>query len=196
VKPATYAAAVKKLRKVGRDILAAEQKLAALTTQAEQTNAELVVRVAAADERDRAITQREDEFAASLAEARDELRSYYDSIAEADRHLRYRILNHAGLLSGFNPELQDLPSWGQLKRLVVGLPDDPPPIERDVAAHPRIDLSDTFSDPNADRHGAPFLGELTRDVSHHKRGAAGAALDPSAPVRGSAALAQFARGFG
>jgi hypothetical protein len=60
---------------------------------------------------------------------------------------------------------------GALKRLVAGLPDDLPLIEREV--HPRIDvLSDTFSDPHADRHGAPFLGELTRDVSHHKRGTA------------------------
>jgi len=36
----------------------------------------------------------------------------------------------------------------------------------------RIDaLSDTSDDPHVDRHGAPFLGELTRDVSH-KRGVA------------------------
>src|SRR5215468_2707549 len=40
-KPATYAAAVKKLRKVGRDIAAAEQKLAALTARTEQTEAAL-----------------------------------------------------------------------------------------------------------------------------------------------------------
>src|SRR5262249_15608415 len=33
-KPATYAAAVKKLRKLGRDILAAEQKLAAVQAEA------------------------------------------------------------------------------------------------------------------------------------------------------------------
>jgi hypothetical protein len=170
-KPATYAAAVKKLRKVGRDIAAAEQKLAALTTEAEQKQAAFAEREAAIDGRERAITAREDAFAASIEEARDNLRRYYDSIAEADRHVRYRVLSHAGLLSGYNLELQDLPSWGQLKRLVVGLPDDPPPIERDVAAPLRIDaLSDTSDDPHADRHGAPFVGStLTRDVAHHKR---------------------------
>jgi hypothetical protein len=44
--------------------------------------------------------------------------------------------------------------------------------EPDAAPAMRIDaLSDTSDDAAADRHGAPFLGELTRDVSH-KRGAA------------------------
>jgi len=44
--------------------------------------------------------------------------------------------------------------------------------ESDAAPTMRIDaLSDTYDDPHADRQGAPFLGELTRNVSH-KRGAA------------------------
>jgi hypothetical protein len=158
--------ALKRLRKLGRDIAKAEQKLAAVIAQAEQTKAELAARAAAIDERERAITRREDEFAASLQEARDNLAGYYRQVEEADRHIRYRILSHADLLGGYNPQLQDLPSWDVLKRLVVGLPDDPPPLERDVA-RPPIDLSDTFADPRADRHGAQFLGTLTRDVSHH-----------------------------
>jgi hypothetical protein len=112
-------------------------------------------------------TSAQTEFESSLQEARDNLAEYYNSIAEADRHVRYRILSHADLLGGYNPTLLDLPSWDVLKRLVVGLPDDPPPIERDVA-RPPIDLSDTFADPRADRHGAQFLGTLTRDVSHHR----------------------------
>jgi len=50
------------------------------------------------------------------------------------------------------------------------LPDDPPPIEREVVSHPRIDIfSDTSDDPRADRQGAPFLGELTRDTAHKRR---------------------------
>jgi hypothetical protein len=77
------------------------------------------------------------------------------------------------LLHGYNAQLQDLPDWPAIRRLVVGLPDDPPPIEREIVSSPRINvLSDTFSDPRADRHGAPFLGELTRDVSHKRQGAA------------------------
>jgi hypothetical protein len=147
----------------------AEQKLAAITAQAEQVQAALDARAAALDAERRALDARTTEFEASLKEARDNLAGYYNGIAEADRHLRYRILSHAGLLGGYNPQLQDLPSWDVLKRLVVGLPEDPPPLERDVS-HPRIDASDTFFDPHADRHGGQFLGTLTRDASH--RGAA------------------------
>jgi hypothetical protein len=41
--------------------------------------------------------------------------------------------------------------------------------ELDAAPAMRIDaLSDTHDDPHADRQGAPFLGELTRDVSHKR----------------------------
>jgi hypothetical protein len=161
----TIEPAVKRLRKLGHDIEKAQQKLAAITAQAEQKQAALDARVAALDERDRALDARATEFESSLQEARDNLRGYYDRIAEADRHLRYRILSHADLLHGYNAQLQDLPSWDVLKRLVVGLPDDPPAIERDVL-HPRIDASDTFFDPHADRHGNAFLGTLSRDVSH------------------------------
>ena len=42
-----------------------------------------------------------------------------------------------------------------------------------VAPAMRIDaLSDTSDDPRADRQGAPFLGELTRDVTHKRKSAA------------------------
>jgi hypothetical protein len=163
----TIEPALKRLRKLGRDIAKAEQKLAAVTAQAEQTNAELAARAAALDERDRALDERDTAFASSLQEARDHLAGYYDRIVEADRHIRYRILSHADLLAGYNAQLQDLPDWPQLRRMVVGLPPDRPAIEREVASHPRADVfSDTSNDPYADRHGAPFLGTLTRDVSH------------------------------
>jgi hypothetical protein len=159
--------ALKRLRKLGRDIAKARQKLAAVTAQAEQTQARLAEREAALVVRQAALDERATEFENSLQEAHDHLRGYYDSIAEADRHIRYRIMNHAGLLGGYNPQLQDLPSWDVLKRLVAGLPDDPPPLEREAVSPPRIDVSDTFFDPHADRHGHAFLGSLTRDVSHH-----------------------------
>jgi hypothetical protein len=168
--PKAAKAGLKQLVKLDKSIAAAEQKLAALTAQAEQTQAALAARAAELDQRERAITERENEFTASIEEARAHLRGYYDSVAEADRHLRYRVLNHADLLHGYNSQLQQLPDWPAIRRLVVGLPPDPPPLEREVAAHPRIDVfSDVSNDPGADRHGAPFLGELTRDVSHHKR---------------------------
>jgi hypothetical protein len=169
----TTAAAIRKLAKLDRQYADIQAKIAALAAQAEQTNVALAQREAAIDERERALDARATEFESSLQEARDELHNYYRHVEEEDKRLRYRIMSYAGLLGGYNPQLQDLPSWNVLKRLVVSLPDDPPPLERDVVSHPRIDaFSDTFDDPHADRHGAPFLGELTRDVSHHKRGAA------------------------
>jgi hypothetical protein len=159
--------ALKKLRKLGRDIAKAEQKLTAVTAQAEQKQTELAARVAAINERECAITQRETEFATSCQEARDNLGACYNNIADMDRRIRYRIMASADLLAGFNEQLQDLPTWDQLKRLVVGLPDDPPPLEREIVSQPRIDaFADVCSDPHADRHGGQFLGRLTRDVSH------------------------------
>jgi hypothetical protein len=156
--PKTMAAALKKLRKLGRDIDAAEQKLAAVTAKAEQKQTELAAQAAALDARATELDTRATEFESSLQEARDNLRGYYDSIAEADRHVRYRIMGHADLLAGYNPQLQDLPSWPQIRRLVAGLPDDPPPLEREAPFHSRIDaMSDVSDDPNADRHGNVFL---------------------------------------
>jgi hypothetical protein len=161
------AARLRALARLDRRAVAAEQKFAAITAQAEQVQAALDARAAALEGRDRALTQREDAFAASCQEAHDSLAAYYNNLADMDRRLRYRIMASADLLAGFNEQLQDLPSWEIIRRMVPGLPADPPPLERDVASHPRIDaLSDTFSDPNADRHGNVFLGTLTRDVSH------------------------------
>jgi hypothetical protein len=124
--PKTIAAALKKLRKLGRDIDAAEQKLAALTAQAEQKQTEFAARVAALDEREAAIIERETAFESSVQEAHDHLRGFHDNIAEADRHIRYRILSSADLLHGYNERLQDLPTWQQIKQMVPGLPDDVP----------------------------------------------------------------------
>ena len=162
----TIEPALKRLRRLGRDIEKAQQKLAAVTAQAEQTNAELAARAAVLDERARALDARATEFESSLQEARAELHNHHRHVEEEDKRLRHRVMAHANLLSGYNPQLQDLPSWDVLKRLVVGLPDDPPPLERDVASHPRIDPADMFSDPHADRHGNAFLGTLSRDISH------------------------------
>lgn len=167
-----YKGRLRQRAKLERDIAAGEQKRMALTAEAEQKETALAAREAAIAAREAAIDVRETEFAASIEEARDNLHGYYNSLAETDRHIRHRILSSAGLLSGYHPQLQDLPTWDQLKRLVVGLPDDPPPIEREVA-RPRIDVfSDTSDDPHADRQGAPFLGEVTRDVTHKRKSAA------------------------
>ena len=163
----SVAPALKRLRKLGRDIEAAERKLAAVQDRAAQTTAALDQRQAVIEERERALDARIAAFEGELQEAHDSLAAYYNNLADMDRRIRYRIMASADLLAGFNEQLQDLPSWDQLRRLAVGLPADPPPLERDVVAHPRVDaLSDTFSDPNADRHGNAFLGTLSRDISH------------------------------
>ena len=160
--------ALKRLRKVGRDIAKAEQKLVAVTAQAEQKQTALAAREAAVVARDAALDARATEFESSLQEARDHLRGYYDGVAEADRRLRFHILAAADLLHGYNEQLQTLPDWPAIRQMIPGLPDDPPSVEREGLEPPfRIDaFADTFSDPTSDRHGAKFLGSLTRSIGH------------------------------
>jgi hypothetical protein len=124
--PKATKAALKKLAQLDKDIGIAECKLAAVTAATAQTKAALDARAAELDAREAAITKREDEFAASLEEARDHLRGYYNSIAEEDRRIRYRILSHADLLHGYNSRLQDLPDWPAIKQMIPGLPADLP----------------------------------------------------------------------
>ena len=166
----TIATALKKLRRVNRQIADAEAKVIAVQDQVEQKEAALAAREAKLDARDTAITRRENEFAASAQDVRDELREHHNRIEQAHRQLVYRLMSTAGILGNWNENLQDLPTWEQLRRQIADLPPDPPTLKQTDAV--RIDaLSDTSDDPHVDRHGAPFLGELTRDVSH-KRGVA------------------------
>ena len=125
-KPATYAAALKKLRKLGRDIETAERKLSQLQADAAAIAAKAESDASAIAEQSRALDARKAEFEVSVAAARDQLRAYHDSLADTDRRIRYRILSSADLLRGFNERLQDLPSWQQIKQLVPNLPPDLP----------------------------------------------------------------------
>ena len=160
------AARLRALARLDRRAVAAEQKFAAITAQAEQVQAALDARAAALDEGQRTLEAREAAFASSLADARDELREYHNHLEQTHRQLIHRIMSTAGILGEWSSDLRSPPTWEQLRRLVAGLPDDPPPPERDIASHPRIDASDTFFDPRADRHGNAFLGTLSRDISH------------------------------
>src|SRR6516225_5952650 len=81
----TIATALKKLRRVNRQIADAEAKVIAVSDQAEQMQAVLAQREAVCEARATALDEREAAFEVSLREARDHLRAYYDSIAEADR---------------------------------------------------------------------------------------------------------------
>jgi hypothetical protein len=162
-------AALRAADKADRRAADAAQKFAAITAQAEQVQAALDARAAELDRREAEIARREDELAASAQNVRDELRSYHNHLDETHRQLIHRVMSCSGILSGWNPALQALPTWAQLRRQIADLPDDMPASA--VAPVLPIDaLSDTFADPNADRHGQAFLGSLSRSIEH-KRGA-------------------------
>jgi hypothetical protein len=122
IKPAE----IKKRAKFERGLVEIQAECAALTAHAEQTKAALDERAAELAAREVVLEEREDKFEASVAEAHDQLRRFYNSIAEEDKRIRYRILSSANLLHGFNERLQDLPDWRQIKQMVPDLPADPP----------------------------------------------------------------------
>jgi hypothetical protein len=124
--PKTIASAVKRLRRLDRQYSETEAKCAALAAQAQQTATALEERAAELAAREAALDARETAFAVSIAEARDNLRQYHDSLAQEDRRVRYRILSHADLLHGYNSRLQDLPDWPAIKQMIPGLPADLP----------------------------------------------------------------------
>ena len=125
-KPATYAAALKKLRKLGRDIDAAEARLAAVQAQAAKIITKMESDVAAFDERVRAHDARETAFANSLTDARDELHVFHAHLEQTHRQLVHRIMSCSGILGEWNWDLQSPPSWGQLRKMIANLPDDLP----------------------------------------------------------------------
>jgi hypothetical protein len=166
----TLAAAVRKLCKLDRQYAETEAKCAALAAQAQQTATALDARAAELAAREAAITKREDEFAVSAQDVRDELRAYHNHLEQTQRVLAHRILATSGI--SWNENLQAPPTWQQLRQMVPELPPDPPGLSQPAAPALPIDaLSDTFADPNADRHGLPFVpgSTLTRSLDH-KRG--------------------------
>ena len=160
-------ASLKKLRKLEKDIAAANTKLAA----AEAKAAELVANA----ERDGKALHDEAQRRLEAAEsAEQELAQREQKIARLEAAWRY-IGEPGDVLSGLrSPEYSSL----QKARMAHGQPPGKNPdrlfsAEPDAAPAMRIDaLSDSSDDPAADRHGTPFLGELTRDIHHKRRGAA------------------------
>jgi hypothetical protein len=147
----TIEPALKRLRKLGHDIAKAEQKLAALSAAAEQTNAELAERAAAADERDRAHDAREVAFASQAAEVRDELRKHHNHLEQTNRQLVHRIMATTGILGDWNWELQSPPTWQQLRQKIAGLPADLPaaPPAEVITAEVREDWTGNVFVPNS-----------------------------------------------
>src|SRR5262249_28281994 len=147
----TIAAALKKLRKLGRDIAAAQERLAAVTAEAEAKKAALAEREAAIDARASALDERETAFASSLTDARDELREHHARLEQTNQVLVYRIMSSAGILGEWTPQLQSLPDWQQLRRMVAGLPDDLPaaPFAEVVSQNVREDWSGNVFVPDS-----------------------------------------------
>jgi hypothetical protein len=159
-------ARLRALAKLNRQIADAEAKLAAIEADAGAivTKAENAVK-AIHDEAQRRLD--------AVESAEQELVEREQKIARLEAAWRF-IGEPADVMSGFrSPEFSPL----QKARLAHGHPPGKDPAqflfsEPDAAPAMRIDaMSDTSDDPNADRHGAPFLGELTRDVSHKRRSA-------------------------
>jgi hypothetical protein len=143
------AAALKKLRKLGCDIAAAEQKLSQLRAEAAAIAAKAESDASAIAEQSRVLDERTAEFEASVAEAHATLRASHDHIADMDRRIRYRILASADLLHGFNERLQDLPDWRAIKQMIPGLPDDlPAPAAEIVSQNVREDWSGNIFSPS------------------------------------------------
>jgi septal ring factor EnvC (AmiA/AmiB activator) len=143
--------ALKRLRRLERDIAAAEAKLAAVTTKAEQTAAALAEREAASDARAAALDTREAEVEDQIREAHDHLRAYHSEIRQADRSLRYRVLASADLLHGYNPTLQELPDWPEIQR-TIGLSVDPPlapPADHQEVRNVRHDWAGSVFSPDS-----------------------------------------------
>jgi hypothetical protein len=159
VKPA----ALKKLARLNRQYADVQAKFANVEADAAQIVAKAQADVAAIHEQ----AQRRLEAAAT---AEDELVQREAKIARLENSWR-NLGEPADVMSGFrSPEFSPL----QKARLAHGRPPgkDVDVLGLSAQAEPdlHIDIvSDTHDDPHADRHGASFLGELTRDVSHHKR---------------------------
>jgi hypothetical protein len=137
--PKATKAALKKLAQLDKSISTAEQKLAALAARTEQTNNALAEREAAIAAREVALEEREAVFESQAGAVRDELREHHNRITAAYRQLTHRIMSTAGILGQWNFDLQDPPTWEQLKRMVANLPDDPTPVAEVVSRETRED---------------------------------------------------------
>jgi hypothetical protein len=155
--PKAGEAMLRRIRKAERAATAAEERCATAEAKLEQRQAALDARTAELEARESAISEREGALEASLEQARDGLCEYYDDLADTDRRIRFRIAHSHGLLVGFSERLQSLPTWEQIRQLVPGLPDDPPPAPVAAVIH---------ENTRTDWTGHHFLADstLTRTV--------------------------------
>jgi hypothetical protein len=143
---------------LGRDIEKGEQKLAAVTAQAEQINAALAQREAACEARECAFDARATAFASELTDAHATLREHHAHLEQTNRSLIHRIMSTAGILGEWNWDLQSPPTWDQLRRMVADLPEDLPTPHTDVVSQ----------ETREDWTGHTFIADssLTRSINH------------------------------
>jgi hypothetical protein len=122
----TVEAALKRLRKIGRDTLVAERKRDAVIAETEQTKTALAGREAAIAAREAAFDVRTAAFESQAGDVRDELREHHARLEQTHRQLAHRLMASAGILGEWNWDLQSPPSWAQLRQRIAGLPPDPP----------------------------------------------------------------------
>ena len=156
--PKTIASAVKRLRRLDRQYADIQAKAAAVTAQVEQKQAAITEREQAIAAREVALEERETVFENQAGDVRDELRQHHARLEQTHRQLVHRVMSTAGILGEWNFDLQGVPTWQQLRRMVAGLPDDLPatPAAEVVSENVREDWSGNIFSPST----------LTRSIVH------------------------------
>jgi hypothetical protein len=132
--PKTIAAAVKKLRRLDAQYADIAAKAAAIEAQVEQKHAALTERESAIAARETALDERAAAFESQAGDVRDELREHHNRLEQTHRQLVHRLMATAGITGNWNFQLQDPPTWAQLKRMIADLPDDLPAPTAEVAS--------------------------------------------------------------
>ena len=122
----TLERAIKKLDKLDRRYADGQAQLAAVTAAMEQKHAELAEREAAIAVREVALEERETAFESQAGDVHDELREHHAQLEQTHRQLVHRVMSTAGITGNWNFNLQDPPTWQQLRRMIADLPDDLP----------------------------------------------------------------------
>jgi hypothetical protein len=142
-------AALDRLAQINADISAGAESLAQIAGQQEA----LRQREAALAIVERRLKIKEFTFDQKVEEATGQLRASYASLVAADTALKTRVLNYAGMLSGFAPTIQALPDWPAIEQM-LGVADAIPELRDEPA---EVTTKDSWG-------GEKLQGSLTRSV--------------------------------
>jgi hypothetical protein len=110
----TIAALLTRKAQIESDIAAGEESLAQIAQKQEA----LQQRVAALDDRERAIKVQQFVFDQRFQEALSTLRATHKVLVQADEAARIRVLNYAHMLEGFDIGIRELPSWPAIEKML------------------------------------------------------------------------------